>query len=124
MSERKGRKACLLLLAAGILLCTVPCAVLSRTTDIFRANSGRESWSLEPVSIETAGGIRINGADADELTRLPKIGETLAAMIVSEREKNGPFHYPEDLASVHGIGSGTVELLRGEIDLTEDESGD
>ena len=80
-----------------------------------------------PASISTEkheNGIRINEADPDELTGLYGIGETLAAMIDSERDANGPFYYPEDLEAVRGIGPRTLEKFREQTDLTLDESGE
>ena len=50
------------------------------------------------------GEIPINTADVQALVTLPGIGEALAARIIAERDSNGPFHYPEDLLSVSGIG--------------------
>ena len=31
--------------------------------------------------------------------------------MIEERERNGPFHYPEDLLSVKGIGTGKLEKI-------------
>ena len=74
--------------------------------------------NAEPPAIELPKGtISINRADPEELTELYGIGETLAAMIVDEREKNGPYRYPEDLTDVKGIGIRKVEGLRESINL-------
>jgi competence protein ComEA len=43
---------------------------------------------------------------------LPGIRETLARRIVQDRIKNGPFHAPEDLLRVPGIGPRTLNRLR------------
>jgi len=59
--------------------------------------------------------VRVNGATAAELERLPGIGPTLAAAIVDERTRNGPFRHPEDLTRVRGIGARLVAGLRGRI---------
>lgn len=48
--------------------------------------------------------ININTASASELQALPGIGEVLARRIVEYRTQNGPFHSPEDLKQVRGIG--------------------
>ena len=73
---------------------------------------------------EANGTVAVNSADAEELTALPGIGETLAAMIVAERDRNGPFRYAEDLLAVRGIGPKTLEKFRRMIDLTPAESGE
>ncbi|WP_297289989.1 ComEA family DNA-binding protein [uncultured Flavonifractor sp.] len=60
------------------------------------------------------GKIDLNTATAEELMTLPGIGEKRAADIIADREANGPFRMPEDLARVDGIGEG---ILEGLIDL-------
>ena len=42
----------------------------------------------------------------------------LAALIIAERERGGPFSYPEDLLSVRGIGAKKLESIREMLDLT------
>lgn len=51
----------------------------------------------------------INRASAEELELLPRIGPTLAARILEDRERRGPFRSVADLARVRGIGPRTVE---------------
>ena len=51
-------------------------------------------------------------ATQSELEELPGIGPTLAAAIVAERERNGPFRSADDLTRVHGIGEGRLAQLR------------
>ncbi len=61
----------------------------------------------------TGGGlIDVNTASADELEALPGIGPTLAAAIVDERERNGPFDSVDDLNRVPGIGDGRLGQIR------------
>lgn len=56
--------------------------------------------------------INVNSATAAQLEALPGIGPTLAAAIVQERERNGPFRSADDLTRVHGIGAGRLAQLR------------
>ena len=79
---------------------------------------------IPEISTEEKGTVALNLDDAEELTVLPGVGETIAALIVTEREKNGPFHYAEDLEAVKGIGPKTLDGFRDMIDLTEGESGE
>ena len=58
------------------------------------------------------GLIDVNTASADELEALPGIGPTLAAAIVDERERNGPFDSVDDLNRVPGIGDGRLGQIR------------
>ena len=54
----------------------------------------------------------VNTGDLFELTELPGIGETIAGLIIEEREANGFFRYPEDLTAVRGIGGKKMEQIR------------
>ncbi len=59
--------------------------------------------------------VRINTAGAEELMTLPGIGPHLAAAIVEDRTRHGPFHTVQDLARVSGIGPGIVRRLEARI---------
>lgn len=65
----------------------------------------------------------VNTAAAAELEELPGIGPELAARIVADREKNGPFETEEELTRVSGIGEGKLAALEGWI-TTEKGSTD
>ena len=65
-----------------------------------------------------SGWVDVNGGDPAELIQLPGVGETLAALIIAERERGGHFSYPEDLLSVRGIGAKKLESIREMLDLT------
>lgn len=57
--------------------------------------------------------VNINTATAEQLQMLPGIGAVRAQNIVTDRETNGPFRFPEDLLRVSGIGEGTLsEILK------------
>jgi competence protein ComEA len=56
--------------------------------------------------------IDLNTATAADLETLPGIGPMLAAAIVAERERNGPFKSIDDLQRVRGIGEGRIAPLR------------
>ena len=123
MSDRLRKAIGITLIIVSLLLCAVP-VVQSMTdnhTDSYKSGDSG-TWILSPVETEVNGTIRVNYADAEELTKLPGIGETLSAMIVSEREQNGPYYYAEDLEAVKGIGPGTLRKFRDMLDLTLDES--
>lgn len=65
------------------------------------------------------GTVSLNFGDAGELMKLPGIGESMASAIISERERNGFFHYPEDLLSVKGIGKAKLSKMRALLDMAE-----
>ena len=55
--------------------------------------------------------IDLNTATAEELQSLPGIGEKRAADIIADREKNGPYRFPEEITRVKGIGEETALAL-------------
>ena len=61
------------------------------------------------------GQININTATAEELQRLPGIGEVKAEAIVAWRSEYGAFRYPEELIRVPGIGEGILAKILDQI---------
>lgn len=59
--------------------------------------------------------VNINEASAEELQKLPQIGETLARRIVDYRTKNGPFSGISELMNVEGIGEARFEAIKDYI---------
>jgi competence ComEA-like helix-hairpin-helix protein len=59
-----------------------------------------------------SGPVDLDTADAATLMTLPGIGPALAARIVQDRERNGPFRSVDDLARVKGIGQKTLARLK------------
>ena len=72
-------------------------------------------WEPPSPGQPAEGGVNINTAGLEELMTLPGIGESRARAILDDRETNGPFVYPEDLARVKGIGEGILAGLLGQI---------
>jgi competence protein ComEA len=56
--------------------------------------------------------IDINAATAEQLQRVPGIGETLARRIIEFRAEHGPFEKVDDLLNVQGIGTTTLDKMR------------
>ncbi len=59
--------------------------------------------------------VNINTATAQQLQRLPGIGETLSEAIVAYREANGDFQQTEDIMDVPGIGQGRFSAIADNI---------
>ena len=55
--------------------------------------------------------LNINAATAEELTKLPGIGQALSQAIVEYREENGNFSTIEDIMKVSGIGEGRFAAI-------------
>lgn len=64
--------------------------------------------------------VNINSFEINELTRLPGVGEKIAARIVEYHRRNGPFRSKEELLQVKGIGEKKFEELRPLIIITDE----
>ena len=73
------------------------------------AASGSEE---RPDSLLEGEVIDINSAPAEDLERLPGIGEKRAQAIVAWREEHGPFRSVDELVQVSGIGEKLLAGLR------------
>lgn len=67
---------------------------------------GRHASSAPPVPID------VNSAPTTELERLPGVGPAIAAEIVEDRERNGPFPNVDALIRVRGIGPAKLDAVR------------
>lgn len=106
--------ATLLLLLAGVF------PVRGSVSDTYTARQDPEPLlhpigQLDPLD-------PVNRGDAQNLQALPGIGEATAALMIAEREANGPFFYPEDLTSVKGIGNKKLDQIRPFLAVKEPES--
>lgn len=112
-----------LLTAAVFLIAVSVCFFLTRvgsgenitaarhagSAEIMRGGDDPETEHIELLPDEK---ININTASADELSRLPRIGETLAQNIVSYRQENGFFNGIEEIMEVDGIGEERFDAIR------------
>ena len=62
-----------------------------------------------------------NAGDISALCEIPGIGEKTALRIISEREENGLYLFPEDILSVSGIGEKRLELYRSFMKINDRE---
>ncbi len=79
-------------------------ALYERAIPAAPPNFGNKPAPARPVDI--------NRAPAEELAKLPGIGEGLAARIVEHRERYGRFRRAEHLLMVRGVGERRFERLR------------
>ena len=123
MSEKQRRRIGVVFAALSVGICLLPPVLQGphHRSEAYPA-SGREA--VIPDAHLPDGIIAVNAADEDELLQLPGVGETMAAMILEERNMNGPFYYPEDLIAVKGIGVKKVAQMREYLNMDLEESGD
>jgi len=75
--------------------------------------------SLVVPWIALAGPVNVNTADAETISaELKGVGLSKAKAIVEYRKKHGPFKTADDLSLVKGIGERTVEINRGDIQVS------
>lgn len=71
-----------------------------------------------PVLAAEGKTVNVNTATAAEFQLLPRIGPAVAARLVEQREKNGPWKTLDDLMLVRGIGEATYEQLKPYVALS------
>ena len=84
-----------------------------------KKTSDRSAAGTYSKAADTGGTVSVNHGDVEELCELPGVGESIAAAIITEREENGPFRYPEDLLNVRGIGPAKLAGFLSLLDLSE-----
>jgi len=67
--------------------------------------------------IEKRSRVNINSLNLAELTRLPGVGDKIAARIAEYHKARGPFRAKEELMQVKGIGEKKFEKLKDSIIL-------
>ncbi len=108
-----------LLKVTGIACAAMACAMLA--AGLFPLRDARErtfagrgqadNAEISPLPhLTEEDPLNLEGAEA--FIALPGVGSSIAAMILTERNENGRFWYPEDLTSVRGIGVKKLEQIR------------
>ena len=109
----------MLLIIAGILLAVSFMPLQKSDHQLFTAGVNR--IRLLPVPHLSPDDLA-NQGDTVQLTVLPGVGPSIAQEILREREENGVFYYPEDLAAVRGIGEKKLEQIAPMLTLLLGES--
>ena len=117
----------LLLLALAVFLTAYLSVPAMRVTDYEKAPVRIQPVGYAPASEESRGDSVIqsdapfvlnpNTASAEELERLPGIGEVTAERIVSYRQAHGAFTQLSDLLKVKGIGQATYREIAAYLTL-------
>ena len=119
---RKALASILLAVCALLLILSVTLSYRQGRIDGF-VPSGRTGAAVTAVRLPE-GDVAVNTGDLTELTALPGIGPVIAQRMLEERERHGPYFYPEDLLDVRGIGAKTLARIRDRLDLSCPSSED
>ena len=122
MSEHFRIRLCLLFAAISLSCCLLPLTEQPAPESVLIIASGRTLPAVQPVALPEWMS-SFNEADADELQLLPGVGETIASMILTEKEQNGPFYYAEDLMHVKGIGPKSLQKVLPVLETAFIENG-
>ena len=79
---------------------------------------GRGAGLAGAAPADAGARVNLNAASAEELAGLPGIGPAKARAIVEHRNAE-PFHRPEDLRKVKGIGDKLYEQVKDRITVGE-----
>ncbi len=88
--------------AVLMALAAVPAAIVPSS------GAAQAGSAVRPSS--SAGVVNINTATADELKRLPGVGDTRAQAIIAARQRQ-PFRRAQDIMRVRGIGRATYRRI-------------
>jgi competence protein ComEA len=66
-----------------------------------------------------AAKVNVNTASVEQLSEVPGLGPKLAARIVEQRQKAGPFKSVEDVMAVKGIGEKSFAKLQAWLTVGE-----
>lgn len=95
-----------------IILCCVAAANSACVKLPRRAAASSAQSSSFALPSDAAPRVSINHSSREELEKLPGIGPALAARIVEQRERYGPFRRVEHLLMVRGISERLFRQLR------------
>ena len=62
--------------------------------------------------------VNLNTATAEELERLPGIGEVMARKVIEYREQNGPFRRPEEIIIIDGFSERKYRAIADVVCVT------
>ncbi len=104
--------ACLLLLPSGGSADPELPAVRAMAAAPERTLAGSDEPGRPASELLPGEKLDLNTASAQELQKLPGIGEKLSQAIVAWRDEHGPFRSVEELLQVPGIGQKRLEAIR------------
>ena len=123
MSEILKESVALLLtlLSASAVIAS---SVRVKTANPVSYTGGKDTGITFSSPVKLSSDDIFNIGSFSDLCEIHGIGEVLATRIITEREDNGFFIYPEDILSVNGIGTKKLEQYRSIMKTSDQESGE
>jgi competence protein ComEA len=75
--------------------------------------------AVPPAPVTDARPLDLNHASANEISRLPGVGPSLARRIVEERDRRGRFESPDGLRGILGMGPKKLAALLPHVTVGE-----
>lgn len=114
MFDLERKEKFIILFLTAILLAGLAFKFYQKSNKIIDAKIN--SFNYEGVQKEPKK-ININEADIETLTRLDRVGQSLAKRIVEYRKEKGYFRSTEELKKVKGIGDKLFEHIKDEVSV-------
>jgi competence ComEA-like helix-hairpin-helix protein len=95
----------------------IPPAPRSRAAP--RWSAARTESPAPPAPIADPRPLDLNRASAEEISRLPGVGPSLARRIVEERDRRGRFESADGLKGILGMGPKKLAALREHVTVGE-----
>lgn len=123
MSDTLKKAAAILMIAFSASAVIVSAFRIQTADPVSYTGSGIMGGPLSSTEKISPGDV-FNAGSIYDLCKIQGIGEVLAERIITEREENGFFIYPEDILSVNGIGDKKLEQYRPLMRMNSQESGE
>jgi len=81
--------------------------------------SRTRATAAPPAPVADPRPLDLNRASAEEISRLPGVGPSLARRIIEERDRRGRFESPDGLRSILGMGPKKLATLREHVTVGE-----
>ena len=109
----------LALIVFGALFWIAPVWQLGYSPAAYQPPTLQAQAESEPEAAQEQWPININTATAEDLMRLPGIGQAKAEAILADRAANGPYAALEDLTRVKGISQRMVQQWGSDITTSD-----